>query len=1009
MNLPGIYVEIRGDYSHLEKQMKAARALVSDQATGISNALNNALSPQKIKGQIDAMVAHFGTLNRASSVAGQTFDSIGVDMGELRKITGLTEQQLDSLQGKLLRTQAATAQENALRRIASAANLTEKEIKELGAQFGLSAAQIDKVTGASVRAGEAVHGVGKKGKQDFDLMGGGIAMAAGKFLLLEQAAYSVGRILDNVVFRFNSTIEVASLGISSAFLTNGQYVDQLTGKVLDGQQAMNAAMDDSAHILERLKASNLQTAATLEQLIKAYQETAPVALSKGFDKDQVERFTVAMVQAAGVVDTTGMLLHQMGEETRSLMTGGINPKNTRIAVALGITNDDVARYKNDADGLFAFLMDKLSAYKVAGEKLQSTWAGVASNTIDVLQQVAAQSTEPLFIAIRDGLKGVTDSLVTIDTKTGQLRWGDEYLAGVERAKNILDDLISSTTANKEVVGAVFDFAGEAAFKSLEGIGAVYSLLSNVVTMAKLAQQEISAMANINIPVPWDIPDMILTGAKVTSSSVGLMTDKLSGKRDKKGNLTSGTESDYALDRLQQQIKALKEELAVSENSILSVVFGNRTPEEIKGDLAAIQAQYKDLQAELKTGGKAKADYTPNVKVTAEQEEALQRRIDEIQKTYDKGRESLLKYIQTEREAVNERYSSAVKYAKTDEEIAKATAVRDAALSALEKREAKATDQTKAFRSELKRTNAEIAAIREYNGTIARESANVIIEAEADIEAAMMSESQRSTQAIRVRYDALNELIDKQVEAGNHDKAWADAAHATMAVRMIEDMDNLVQASESTVSQMSEAFTGWANGMASDLNDIMWSADASFGDILESFGKMVTQMILQMQVIQPMMTGLFGTSGSWTNPDTGFSFGSIADSVVSYLSFADGGVMTKHGKLPLNAYAGGGVASSPQLALFGEGSNPEAYVPLPDGKTIPVTMSGGGNVQVIINNNATGTQATARESNDGQGNRVIEIMVEQIKGAIAGDISRGDGAIPTALASTYGLNRTAGAY
>jgi hypothetical protein len=27
-------------------------------------------------------------------------------------------------------------------------------------------------------------------------------------------------------------------------------------------------------------------------------------------------------------------------------------------------------------------------------------------------------------------------------------------------------------------------------------------------------------------------------------------------------------------------------------------------------------------------------------------------------------------------------------------------------------------------------------------------------------------------------------------------------------------------------------------------------------------------------------------------------------------------------------------------MFGEGSRPEAYVPLPDGRTIPVTMSGG---------------------------------------------------------------------
>lgn len=49
------------------------------------------------------------------------------------------------------------------------------------------------------------------------------------------------------------------------------------------------------------------------------------------------------------------------------------------------------------------------------------------------------------------------------------------------------------------------------------------------------------------------------------------------------------------------------------------------------------------------------------------------------------------------------------------------------------------------------------------------------------------------------------------------------------------------------------------------------------------------------------------------------------------SFASGGIMTRYGKLPVREYASGGIATSPQLALFGEGSMPEAYIPLPDGK------------------------------------------------------------------------------
>lgn len=80
-------------------------------------------------------------------------------------------------------------------------------------------------------------------------------------------------------------------------------------------------------------------------------------------------------------------------------------------------------------------------------------------------------------------------------------------------------------------------------------------------------------------------------------------------------------------------------------------------------------------------------------------------------------------------------------------------------------------------------------------------------------------------------------------------------------------------------------------------------------------------------------------GGWTfNPvmSAASSFSSMP-----FLPFAKGGVMTSSGPVPLKAYAGGGVANSPQMALFGEGSKPEAYVPLPDGRSIPVKMEGGG--------------------------------------------------------------------
>jgi len=74
-----------------------------------------------------------------------------------------------------------------------------------------------------------------------------------------------------------------------------------------------------------------------------------------------------------------------------------------------------------------------------------------------------------------------------------------------------------------------------------------------------------------------------------------------------------------------------------------------------------------------------------------------------------------------------------------------------------------------------------------------------------------------------------------------------------------------------------------------------------------------------------------------------------------------------GPMPLKKYARGGVATGPQMALYGEGSQNEAYVPLPDGKRIPVAMQGssGGSTSVVVNVDATGSKVEGDDQNSKQ--------------------------------------------
>ena len=109
--------------------------------------------------------------------------------------------------------------------------------------------------------------------------------------------------------------------------------------------------------------------------------------------------------------------------------------------------------------------------------------------------------------------------------------------------------------------------------------------------------------------------------------------------------------------------------------------------------------------------------------------------------------------------------------------------------------------------------------------------------------------------------------------------------------------------------------------------------------------------------------------------------------IAGVGFADGGIMTNRGMKQLQYYANGGIARSPQLAVFGEGSMPEAYVPLPDGRRIPVVLSGssgggntviGGSTSVVVNVDASNTKAAGDKPRANQlGDQIAKVVQAEI--------------------------------
>jgi len=244
--------------------------------------------------------------------------------------------------------------------------------------------------------------------------------------------------------RYMSTIETSGLGMAAAYMTGGKYVDEMTGKILKGEAAFKAAQQDTKNVMLELQKANFETIATLDQLIKGYQLILPVALAKGFDKKQVLEFTKSLVQAAGAIDP--MLLNQLGEESRALLTGSISDKNSRIATILGIRPEDIKSIQGDADKLYSFLMDKLNAYTYAGMESQKTWAGLWSNTADIALMAGSRVFQPLFDQIKYELTIIQSKILDIDQATGKVKgFKPEFLESITKIKDGVVTLITDFT------------------------------------------------------------------------------------------------------------------------------------------------------------------------------------------------------------------------------------------------------------------------------------------------------------------------------------------------------------------------------------------------------------------------------------------------------------------------------------------------------------------------------------------------------------------------------------
>lgn len=249
-------------------------------------------------------------------------------------------------------------------------------------------------------------------------------------------------------FEFAKGMETNSLGIAGIL----QSMTELNGKQLEWNQAMSISQE----ILRDLNDAALRTAATSEDLVEAFRALLGPGLAAGMDIDQLKEFTTVGVNA---VKSLGLPRNQIVQELRDLVQGGIRPQSSTLAVALGLTDADIAAAKASSEGLFEFLMKRMEGFKTAARETPKTMAGLMDQISEGYTRSAATGTEEIYNYYKETLAKVAN--LFLDQQSFELN---------PNAVSSMADFSKHVVNAAKGIGEVGEVAGNVAVPAVKKLG-----------------------------------------------------------------------------------------------------------------------------------------------------------------------------------------------------------------------------------------------------------------------------------------------------------------------------------------------------------------------------------------------------------------------------------------------------------------------------------------------------------------------------------------------------------
>lgn len=222
--------------------------------------------------------------------------------------------------------------------------------------------------------------------------------------------------------------------------------------------------------------------------------------------------------------------------------------------------------------------------------------------------------------------------------------------------------------------------------------------------------------------------------------------------------------------------------------------------------------------------------------------------------------------------------------------------------------------------------------------------------------ALEEEMRTPLENANIEFGRLQDLLDRGVIR------WETYGRAVMKVQdAIEETPEKLE----TMDSFAKTF---AENAQNSFADFFKNFDQGTDGMLQKFGETIKGMIAEA-VAADLAKYLFG--GLVNGGSGSGAVGTVLTGIGKIFGFADGGIAAYGRPVALPRFAGGGIANN--AAIFGE-AGPEAAVPLPDGRRIPVEMRGGGNNYIVHVHGTNNAQEVRRAA--GQGMREAVGLMER---------------------------------